>query len=48
MAGPYDAKEVVSETRNAASMAERDRIDLARVGKKEVLKVRFRPNLREM
>jgi hypothetical protein len=39
MAGPIQFKEVVNEHNSQGSSAERDRVDLARVGKKEVLKV---------
>jgi hypothetical protein len=41
MTSPYESKEGPGQTRSAGSTAERDRADLARVGKKEVLKVRF-------
>lgn len=41
MAGEVDFKEVVNEPSSGGSSAERDRNELARVGKKEVLKVSF-------
>jgi hypothetical protein len=40
MEEPQTFKEYANESRGGGSLAERDRADLARVGKKEVLKVR--------
>jgi hypothetical protein len=42
MAQPSSLKEIVNERTSSRALVERDRIELARVGKKEVLKVSCR------